>query len=30
MGNRHESQKLSYDIERGQPGKTSAVKIKAV
>ena len=29
IGNLHEGQKLSYDIERGQQGKTSAVNIKA-
>jgi CspA family cold shock protein len=29
IGNLHEGQKLSFDIERGQHGKTSAVNIKA-
>jgi cold shock protein len=30
IGNLREGQKLSYDIERGQQGKTSAVNLKAV
>jgi CspA family cold shock protein len=29
MGNLHEGQKLSFDLERGQQGKTSAVNLKA-
>jgi cold shock protein len=29
LGNLHEGQKVSYDLERGQQGKTSAVNIKA-
>jgi cold shock protein len=28
IGNLHEGQKVSYDIERGQQGKTSAVNLK--
>jgi CspA family cold shock protein len=28
IGNLREGQKLSYDIERGQQGKTSAVNLK--
>lgn len=30
MGGLNEGQKLSYDIERGQQGRTSAVNLKAV
>jgi len=30
IGNLREGQKLSYDLERGQQGKTSAVNLKAV
>jgi CspA family cold shock protein len=30
IGNLHEGQKLSFDVERGQQGKTSAVNLKAV
>ncbi len=30
MGSLREGQKLSYDIERGQQGRTSAVNLKAV
>jgi len=30
IGNLHEGQKLSFDLERGQQGKTSAVNLKAV
>jgi cold shock protein len=29
IGNLHEGQKLSFEIERGQQGKTSAVALKA-
>jgi cold shock protein len=29
LGNLREGQKVSYDLERGQQGKTSAVNIKA-
>jgi cold shock protein len=29
IGNLHEGQKLSYEVERGQQGKTSAVALKA-
>ena len=29
MGSLNEGQKLSYDIERGQQGKTSAVNLQA-
>ncbi len=29
MGSLNEGQKLTYDIERGQQGKTSAVNLKA-
>ena len=29
IGNLHEGQKLSYDVERGQQGKTSAVALRA-
>jgi len=29
MGSLREGQKLSYDIERGQQGRTSAVNLKA-
>jgi CspA family cold shock protein len=29
MGNLHEGQKLSYELERGNQGKTSAVALKA-
>jgi CspA family cold shock protein len=29
LGNLHEGQKVSFDLERGQQGKTSAVNIKA-
>jgi len=29
MGNLHEGQKLSFELERGQQGKTSAVALKA-
>lgn len=29
IGNLQEGQKLSYDVERGQQGKTSAVNLKA-
>ena len=28
IGNLHEGQKISYDIERGQQGKSSAVNLK--
>ena len=28
IGNLHEGQKLNYDLERGQQGKTSAVNLK--
>jgi CspA family cold shock protein len=28
IGNLHEGQKLSYELERGQQGKTSAVSLK--
>ncbi len=28
LGSLHEGQKLSYDLERGQQGKTSAVNLK--
>ena len=28
MGNLREGQKISYDLERGQQGKTSAVNLK--
>lgn len=28
MGSLHEGQKLSFDLERGQQGKTSAVNLK--
>jgi CspA family cold shock protein len=30
IGNLHEGQKVSFDLERGQQGKTSAVNLKAV
>ena len=30
IGNLREGQKLSYDVERGQQGKTSAVNLKQV
>jgi cold shock protein len=30
IGNLHEGQKLSYDIERGREGKTAAVNLKQV
>ena len=30
IGNLREGQKLSFDIERGQQGKTSAVNLKSV
>lgn len=30
IGNLHEGQKLSFDVERGQQGKTSAVNLKGV
>jgi CspA family cold shock protein len=30
IGNLHEGQKISYDLERGQQGKTSAVNLKQV
>jgi CspA family cold shock protein len=30
IGNLHEGQKLSYELERGNQGKTSAVALKAV
>ncbi|HEY5208730.1 MAG TPA: cold-shock protein [Stellaceae bacterium] len=30
IGNLNEGQKLSYDIERGQQGRTSAVNLKQV
>ena len=30
IGNLREGQKLSFDLERGQQGKTSAVNLKAV
>jgi CspA family cold shock protein len=30
IGNLREGQKLSFDVERGQQGKTSAVNLKAV
>jgi CspA family cold shock protein len=30
MGNLHEGQKLSFELERGNQGKTSAVALKAV
>ena len=30
MGNLHEGQRLSFELERGQQGKTSAVNLKAV
>ncbi|HUK10664.1 MAG TPA: cold-shock protein [Stellaceae bacterium] len=30
IGNLREGQKLSFDIERGQQGKTSAVNLKGV
>jgi CspA family cold shock protein len=30
MGNLHEGQKLSFELERGQQGKTSAVNLKQV
>jgi CspA family cold shock protein len=30
IGNLREGQKLSYDIERGQQGRTSAVNLKQV
>jgi len=30
MGNLNEGQKLSYDLERGQQGKTSAGNLKAI
>ena len=29
LGSLHEGQKVSFDLERGQQGKTSAVNIKA-
>ena len=29
IGNLHEGQKLSYELERGNQGKTSAVALKA-
>ena len=29
MGSLHEGQKLSFELERGQQGKTSAVALKA-
>ena len=29
IGNLHEGQKLSYEVERGQQGKTSAVALRA-
>lgn len=29
LGSLHEGQKLSYDIERGQQGKSSAVNLKS-
>ena len=29
LGSLHEGQKLSYELERGQQGKTSAVALKA-
>ena len=28
IGNLHEGQKLNYDLERGQQGKTSAVNLR--
>ncbi len=28
IGNLHEGQKISYDLERGQQGKSSAVNLK--
>ena len=30
LGNLNEGQKLSFDVERGQQGKVSAVNLKAV
>ena len=30
LGSLNEGQKLSFDLERGQQGKTSATKLKAV
>src|SRR5881394_50924 len=30
LGNLHEGQKVSYELERGQQGKTSAVNLKQV
>ena len=30
IGNLHEGQKLSYELERGNQGKTSAVALKSV
>jgi CspA family cold shock protein len=30
LGNLHEGQKLSFDVERGQQGKSSAVNLKNV
>jgi cold shock CspA family protein len=29
MGNLHEGQRISYQLERGQQGKTSAVDLQA-
>ena len=29
LGSLHEGQKLSYDVERGQQGKSSAVNLKS-
>jgi CspA family cold shock protein len=29
LGNLHEGQKLSFDLERGQQGKVSAINLKA-
>ncbi|HWI27983.1 MAG TPA: cold-shock protein [Stellaceae bacterium] len=29
IGNLHEGQKVSFDLERGQQGKTSAVNLKS-
>ena len=29
IGNLHEGQKLTYEVERGQRGKTSAVALRA-
>ena len=30
LGSLHEGQKLSYELERGQQGKSSAVNLRAV